>query len=124
MENETVVYNGSIYEIGKPYLFGNAANRWEYGILIGIGPRFKNPFYTKFQQWPFIKEIHYTNKGTITAVPLELVNGNAYMFSYHADIKPVVGIYNDATGQLITNQSIYLTKLCTNIREMTVKEGD
>tara|TARA_R110002153_G_scaffold141457_2_gene292502 strand:+ start:490 stop:864 length:375 start_codon:yes stop_codon:yes gene_type:complete len=122
MGNKTVVYNGSIYEIGKPYLFGNAANRWEYGILIGIGPRFKNPFYTKFQQWPFIKEIHYTNKGTITAVPLELVNGNAYMFWHHVYQKLIVGVYNDGTGEFITNHSSISTINCTDIREMTVKE--
>ena len=123
MKNKTVVYEGNVYEIGKGYLFGKSLI---LGNLTAIdsGPLF--PF--KFLNLKGIEsgagEIHLVSvdAGTITPVPVSLINGNAYMFKYHTDMEATVGIYNDVTGRLMTNQSIYSVSLCTDIREMTVKE--
>ena len=123
MENKTVVYEGNVYEIGKDYLFGKSLI---LGNLTAIdsGPLF--PF--KFLDLEGIEngagEIHLVSvdAGTITPAPVELINGNAYMFKYHASRKPVVGVYSSGTGKFITTQSDHSACACTDIREMTVKE--
>ena len=122
MENKTVVYEENTYKIDAPYLFSVYGKRWIYGILRGIDTSYEKPFCTNGDEWLYIKEIPNATNGTITPAPLFLINGNAYTFKYHASKKPIVGIYNDTTRQLITNQSIYSTNLCTDIREMAVKE--
>ena len=123
MENKTVVYKGKAYEIGKGYLFGKSLI---LGNLTAIdsGPLFPFKFLDLKGMESGAGEIHLVSvdAGTITPVRISLINGNAYTFKYHADMEPVVGIYDDVAGRLMTNQSIYPTNLCTNIRAMEVKE--
>ena len=123
MENEKVAYKGNTYEIGKPYLFGRSLQQSK---LIDIVPSSDFPF--KFLDFEGLEngskniQLVDADPGTVTPVLVKLTDGNAYTFKYHADMEPTVGIYNDVTGRLITNQSIYSVSLCTDIREMVVKK--
>tara|TARA_R110001606_G_scaffold79922_1_gene184400 strand:+ start:66 stop:440 length:375 start_codon:yes stop_codon:yes gene_type:complete len=123
MENKTVTYKGKVYEIGAPYLFSERDKEWVYGILTDVDCNYKKPFCTNEQVWDHIKEVPSATNGTITPVPLELIHGNAYTFSHPAYQKPVVGIYNAGTERFIASNLATLTRTCTGIREMTVKES-
>ena len=122
MENKTVIYKGKVYEIGAPYLFSERDKEWVYGILTDVDCNYKKPFCTDAQDWSSIKEIPSGNNGTITPAPAELINGNVYMFKYHASRKPVFGVYSSGTGKFITTQSDHAACACTDIRKMTVEE--
>tara|TARA_R110002096_G_scaffold169904_1_gene341867 strand:+ start:176 stop:550 length:375 start_codon:yes stop_codon:yes gene_type:complete len=122
MENKTVVYEENTYKIDAPYLFSVYGKRWIYGILRDIDSNYSKPFCTNGDEWLYIKEIPSGTNGTIKPVPVELINGNAYMFKYHASRKPVVGVYSSGTGEFLTTQSDHSACACTDIREMTAKE--
>ena len=119
MENKTVVYEGNVYEIGSPYLFSEHDKEWIYGILIDVDCNYKRPFCTNDQDWAHIKEIPIATNGTITPAPLELINGNAYMFNYDVGR---VGVYDEPSSRFYFPIGHVLASACTNIREMTVKE--
>ena len=125
MENKTAVYNRKVYEIGSPYLFSEHGKEWIYGILTDVDCNYKNPFCTDAQDWSSIKEIPSGANGTITPAPVEMINGNAYLFDINDST--YIGFYNKfqkaffhsmfkgvATGAALED--------CTYIREMTVKE--
>tara|TARA_R110002153_G_scaffold94487_1_gene227794 strand:- start:21 stop:416 length:396 start_codon:yes stop_codon:yes gene_type:complete len=129
MENKTVVYKGKVYEIGKEYLFfddyyfsDNA--KLIYGRLKSICKSSIHPFVSHngelFSNICAFSELK--DHGTITPAPVELINGNVYMFKYHASRKPVFGVYSSGTGKFITTQSDHAACACTDIRKMTVEE--
>ena len=123
MKNKTVVYEGNVYEIGKDYLFGESLTLGKLeAIRDGLLYSFKGQDTTGLHVCAQKIRLVSVDAGTITPVRISLINGNAYTFKYHADMEPVVGIYDDVAGRLMTNQSIYPTNLCTNIRAMEVKE--
>ena len=125
MESKTVVYEGNVYEIGKGYLFGKSLI---LGNLTAIdsGPLFPFKFLDLKGMESGAGEIHLVSvdAGTITPAPVELIDGNAYTFKHPAYKKPVVGIYNVGTERFIASNLATLTRTCTGIREMIVKEGD
>jgi hypothetical protein len=61
--------------------------------------------------------------GTITPAPRELINGNAYMFDYHKNRKPVIGVYSKSNETFLTVSDDHFAFNCTNIRPMTVAES-
>jgi hypothetical protein len=92
MENKTAVYNRKVYEIGSPYLFSEHGKEWIYGILTDVDCNYKKPFCTDAQDWSSIKEIPSGANGTITPAPVEMINGNAYLFDINDST--YIGFYN------------------------------
>ena len=123
MENKTVVHKGSVYEIGAHYLFSVYGTSWTYGILTDIDPTYKKPFCTNNHEWLYIKEIPSATNGTIAPAPVELINGNAYMFDISGSFD-LIGTFECSTHGMWRSHGKISLSLCTNIREMTVKEGD
>ena len=123
MKNKTVVHEENTYEIGSPYLFSVNNKSWTYDILIDIDSNYGKPFCTVSQEWLSIKEIPSGTKGTITPAPLFLINGNAYMFDYDGRKVGQVGVYDEPSSRFYFPIGHVLASACTNIREMTVKEG-
>ncbi len=124
MENKTVVYKGNIYEIGSPYLFSALGKSWTYGILTDIDSSYKRPFCTDSQEWSSIKEIPRVTEGTIKHAPVEMINGNAYIFDINDST--YIGFYNKFQKAFFHSLSwihqVAALEDCTDIREMTVKE--
>tara|TARA_R110000824_G_scaffold156804_1_gene330010 strand:+ start:156 stop:749 length:594 start_codon:yes stop_codon:yes gene_type:complete len=59
----------------------------------------------------------------ITPAPIELIDGNAYMFDYHKNRKPVIGVYSKSNETFLTVSDDHFAFNCTNIRPMTVTES-
>jgi hypothetical protein len=118
----TVTHEGNAYEIGKPYLFSMSGVTWSYDNLIDIDGGYSKPFCTKSKEWHYIKEVPTSeNMGTITPAPIELIDGNAYMFDYkHVSY---IGLYDQPSFRFIQANGFTLSTHCTNIRPMTVSES-
>jgi hypothetical protein len=116
----TEEYEGNVYQIGKPYLFSMSGITWSYDNLIDIDGGYSKPFCTKSKEWRYIKEVPTSeNMGTITPAPVELIDGNAYMFDYkHASY---IGIYTSPPHRFIQVDGWTLATYCSNIRPMTVE---
>ena len=129
MENKAVVYGKYVYEIGKHYLFSLNELDWTYGILTALNRSYKKCFCTKNEAWLYIKEISNATNGTITPAPLELINGNAYMFDFKGGVYLCfyhslrAAFFRGKYGGEMTDMIAYASN-CTNIKLMTVNEGD
>jgi hypothetical protein len=117
----TEEYEGNVYELDKHYLFGNSHQLHK---LLRID---------KLSDFPFriidnthengFKSIHLVNldEGTITPAPIELIDGNAYMFDYES--KQTIGLYYKLNDMFYMADFSLSVKKCTNIRPMTVAES-
>jgi hypothetical protein len=122
-DNKTVTHKGNVYEIGKYYLFSDD------GISLILGKLTK----VKKADWPFHTDNNdifmYAHEvstlkdtGTITPAPIELIDGNAYMFDYEG--VSCTGVYDAISGRFyFTIGRHILASRCTNIRPMTVAES-
>jgi hypothetical protein len=119
----TVTHEGNVYEIGKYYLFRMHSVTWTLGILEKINNSDTCYFCTPFKEWLYIKEIPASEHlGTITPAPIELIDGNAYMFDYEG--VSCTGVYEAVTERFyFTRGRHILASYCTNIRPMTVTES-
>jgi hypothetical protein len=118
----TVTHEGNVYEIGKYYLFRMHSVTWTLGILEKINNSHTCYFCTPFKEWLYIKEIPASeNIGTITPAPIELIDGNAYMFDYEG--KQTIGLYYKLNDMFYMSDFSLSVKKCTNIRPMTVTES-
>jgi hypothetical protein len=117
----TVTHEGNVYELDKHYLFGNSH---QLHRLLKIDKLSDFPFRVldKGQENGFTK-IHLVdlNTGTITPAPIELIDGNAYMFNYQG-IKHI-GLYEKNESSFFMVGCSYNLENCTNIRPMTVTES-
>ena len=101
-------------------MFSNTGNAWFYAALDDVISKTVNPFKTKYQNFLSIKEVPASkNLGTITPAPIELVNGNAYMFDYGC-IGNRVGVYHKEADRFYFATAHVPVSACTNIRLMTV----
>jgi hypothetical protein len=55
--------------------------------------------------------------------PIDLIDGNAYMFDYHKNRKPAIGVYSASNNTFLTVSDDHFVFNCTNIRPMTVAES-
>jgi hypothetical protein len=119
----TGTYEGNVYEIGKDYLFSLNELDWTYAKLTAFSGWCSKPFCTFDREWSYIKEIPASRTmGTITPAPIELVDGNAYMFDYHENRKAIVGVYSQGEESFLTCMGILRPWNVTNIRLMTVEK--
>jgi hypothetical protein len=123
MSKETNIWlhEGNIYEFGQDYLFSNNRVHWTYGALTDLDGGCERVFCTADKEWLYIKEVPASkNMGTITTAPIELINGNAYMFDYKG--ASYIGIYTSPPHRFIQVDGWTLATYCTNIRPMTVEK--
>jgi hypothetical protein len=114
----TVTDAGNIYEIGKYYLFSDDGIDWASDKLKSIQHQDDFKFKAGFN-WKLIKEL--SDVGTITPAPIDLIDGNAYMFDYKG--ASYIGIYTSPPHRFIQVDGFTLSSYCTNIRPMTVAES-
>ena len=62
--------------------------------------------------------------GVITPAPIDLIDGDAYMFDYHKNRRSAVGVHRKSENAFITSKNCYFVFDCTNIRHMTVRNDD
>ena len=123
-EIKTATHEGNVYEIGKLYAFSDEGKEWEYDILVGFHEDRLDPFIGEIDVWQLIRIIESSELGTITPVPIELIDGAAYMFDYQAFNHPIwqgVGLYEKDEDSFFMVGYSYNLENCTNIRLMTVE---
>jgi hypothetical protein len=119
----TVTHEGKVYELNKDYLFGKFKTMLKLKWIDSLS---EYPFQT-------IEGCHETgykeiflctpDLGTITPAPIDLIDGNAYMFDYHKSRKPAIGVYSASNNTFLTVSNDHFVFNCTNIRPMTVAES-
>jgi hypothetical protein len=119
-EIKTVTHEGKVYQIGGVYEFSDEGKDWAVDELLSVGVSSAYPFNARQYEWELIREVNCTI-GTITPAPIELDNGAAYMFIYHKNRKPAIGVYSKAEEKFLTVNGKYFADKCTNIRLMTVE---
>ena len=120
---KTVTHEGSVYEIGKDYLFSMNQLHWTYASLTDIDVGYDKVFCTSEKEWLSIKEVPASeNMGTITPTPIELIDGNAYMLDYRGNRKAIVGVYNQEEESFLTRRGTLRPWNAINIRLMTVEK--
>ena len=122
-EPETVTYKGNVYQIGKHYLFGSYRQMHK---LLSIDSSSMHPFRVIIDEEGVedgYSRISLVNveAGTITPVPVELVDGGAYSFTVRSNSKCRVGIYQSSRHIFNISQGQWFDfEEVTNIRLMTV----
>jgi hypothetical protein len=115
----TEEYEGNVYEIGGLYNFSTDST--VYRQLLGIKANSEYPFIVNGNCFSSIQEISAI-LGTITPAPIELIDGNAYMFDFGV-VGNRVGVYDNSSGKFIYPAGYVSAANCTNIRPMTVAES-
>jgi hypothetical protein len=122
----TFTSHGKIYELDKEYLFGNDGINLVYGRLVSICAQSSYPFQSDSGKlYKYIGMLsNCKDQGTITPAPIDLIDGNAYMFNINGTW---VGFYRECRNcfftQLVNGNKIASVNECTNIRPMTVAES-
>jgi hypothetical protein len=127
----TVTHEGNVYEVGKRYVFTDSlplGDDFTVSKLNFIYVPNSDPSYVfdseglPYRYAVSLSEVNL-DAGTITPAPIELINGNAYMFDYHKNRKPVIGVYSKSNETFLTVSDDHFAFNCTNIRPMTVTES-
>jgi hypothetical protein len=120
----TATHEGNVYEIGKYYLFSDNGNEWALSRLVCINSQNSFKFESDRSVWNLIKETK-GSIGTITTAPIELIDGNAYMFNVRDNT--FLGFYRESRKsffyEIENGNKIAGASECTNIRPMTVTES-
>jgi hypothetical protein len=126
----TVTHEGNVYEVGKRYVFTDSlplGDDFTVSKLNFIYVPNSDPSYVfdseglPYRYAVSLSEVNL-DAGTITPAPIELINGNAYMFDWRSS-KDLIGIYSVCREIIITIGDNFISKHCTNIRPMTVAES-
>jgi hypothetical protein len=118
-EIKTVMHDGQVYQLRNHYLFSDTGVSWEVDELISIDNDVEYKFEGAYASWKYCIEIPSDEIGTITPAPIELIDGNAYIFDYkHASY---IGIYTSPPHRFILVDGFTLSSYCTNIRLMIVE---
>ena len=123
-EIKTVTHEGQVYQIGKDYLFSMSQLHWTYASLTDIDGGYDKVFCTSQEEWLYIKEVPASeNMGTITPAPIELIDGNAYMFDYDNQGN-ISGVYDSESERFYFTKGRHVSvSNCMLIRPMTVAES-
>jgi hypothetical protein len=125
----TEEYEGNVYEIGKRYAFTDnlpLGDDFTVSRLNFIYAPSSDPSYVfdseglPYRYAVSLSEVNL-DAGTITPAPINLIDGNAYMFDYKG--ASYIGIYTSPPHRFIQVDGFTLSSYCTNIRPMTVAES-
>jgi hypothetical protein len=122
-EIKTVTHLGKVYQIDQEYLFSNDGTHLVYGRLKAICPASSYPFEAHGGfLCKYIELIQdCKDQGTITPAPIELIDGEVYMFNYGNRLD-AVGVYDKWEKRFYHLRGMYFGfEGCTNIRLMTVE---
>jgi hypothetical protein len=119
---KTVTHEGKVYQIGGVYEFSDDGVDWAMGILLVVGASPIFPFEARKYPWKLIREVNYTIGTITTAPPIELIDGEVYMFGYGNRLN-AVGVYDKWEKRFYHLRGMYFGfEDCTNIRLMTVEK--
>ncbi len=115
---KTVTHEGKVYQIGAVYEFSNGGKSWFPGKLHG----FDGAGYFSATCGEYAKiRLQQAPIGTITAAPVELVDGKAYQFNARG--YQYCGIYNEDRKILNVDQGQWFDVVAvTNIQPLTVEK--
>jgi hypothetical protein len=128
----TVTHEGNVYEVGKRYVFTDSlplgddftVSRLNFIYVPNSDPSYV--FDSEGLPYRYAVSLSEVNldAGTITPAPIELIDGNAYMFDLATQW---VGFYIEDRNSFFSGRSngnkIAGVSECTNIRPMTVTES-
>lgn len=117
--SKTITHEGKVYEIGKWYLFSDNGENWYGMTLFQIVSENECKFRTVDGHYKYINEIPQSELGTIKDAPVELVDGEAYMFTHRMAGNGVKGIWCE-DSERFHNVGWFDIVECTNIRKMVV----
>jgi hypothetical protein len=117
---KTVTHEGNVYQIGSVYEFSDDGVDWALDYLLEVGNNPTCPFEAKQYEWELIRKANYT-MGTITPAPIDLIDGNAYMFNVQGN--EVIGLYSSDDETLTSARYCLHYSMMSNIRPMTVAES-
>ena len=121
-KSETVTHEGNVYQIGQCYLFSDDGVHWHSDNLERIAEDDDFEFKCTSCNWKNCKSFTSAEIGTITPAPIELIDGNAYMFDFGVTGNRI-GVYSNSSGKFIYPAGYTSAVNCTNIRPMTVSES-
>jgi hypothetical protein len=128
----TVTHEGNVYEIGKRYAFTDSlplGDDFTVSRLNFIYAPNSDPSYVfdseglPYRYAVSLSEVNL-DAGTITPAPIDLIDGNAYMFDWSdRPMKGSIGVYSLDSQRFYFVNGHVLASYCTNIRLMTVAES-
>ncbi len=116
-EMKTVTHEGKVIQIGAVYEFSDDSEEWYKCGLVGFGCGL-HPWKAEWESYKYIRECQ-APVGTITAAPVDLVDGECYQFTAPSGIVrkgyfiPVKRLFICADGNIDVDR-------CTNIKLLTV----
>ena len=117
---KTVTHEGNVYEIGKLYLFSDESSFWHSDELKYVDNNDSYKFKGIACAWRYCKPFAEGEIGTITPAPIELIDGDAYMFDYKQTSR--AGVYSLDSQRFYFVRGHILASYCTNIRPMAIVE--
>lgn len=116
--------DGNVYDIGKVYEFSDSgkAATWAAGQLVGLSDGAECQFEADLAYFKYCRE-NQTENGTITKSPVELIEGDAYMFDFK-ESKNIIGIvdtkmkHGSEHVMFCTLSAEYNSEYATNIRKL------
>jgi hypothetical protein len=118
--SKDIEYKGKVYQLGMKYLFKDTKlQAGRMGTLTEIKDSIY-PFIANNEYWVLCEELPASNEiGTITDGPVELIGGEAYMYTYKGHTYKGIYINNDERFYSYFEHKV---SNCTNIKPLTVKE--
>jgi hypothetical protein len=120
---KTVTHEGSVYQIGKRYIFCDELSGMLFiDELVTIEAHRRLSFEGVHARYRYAVIQPLVNMGVITPAPIELIDGAAYMFDSHKNnLLDAIGVYSKFHNTLTTFKNLCAAFDCTNIRLMTVE---
>jgi hypothetical protein len=125
----TVTHEGNVYEVGKRYVFTDSlplgddftVSRLNFIYVPNSDPSYV--FDSEGLPYRYAVSLNEVNldAGTITPEPIELIDGNAYMFNVQGN--EVIGLYSSDDETLTSARYCLHYSMMSNIRPMTVTES-
>ena len=118
VEGETAVHEGQVWQIGEMYQFSDDGANWVGVPLKGFAGKVAAPCQdSNSHRWKHIRPIDPADLGTVTPVPVELVDGSVYVFSVGASVIKGIGFYDEYVHAFYSGpMTIAHVTSCTNIR--------
>ncbi len=131
---KAITHEGKVYQIGAVYEFSDDGDTWELAVLHDYDTEentVRGKFYSKtggelewcgkFEWFKYIR-LQQAPVGTITEVPVELVDGECYQFDYPNKLveNKHKGFYSKQTHRFVFNGGFVAAGSCVNIKLLTV----
>ena len=118
---KTINHEGKIYQVGGLYEFSDDGTTWCVDTLEGIYPESNHPYETRPDDYKHIR-ICEAISGTITEVPVKLIDGECYSFTDQLGNERK-GFFVAENDRLYCHAGVIVDpSRCTNIKLLVVGE--